>query len=130
MKIDFKNTEIFFTISGQGPLIVWLHGFLESKEIWGKQASYFDKKFTNVCIDLLGHGKTGCVGEVHTMELQAEAVEAVIDYLKVDRFMVIGHSMGGYVGLALLEEVANRITHFVLLNSTSNSDTEEKCNEA
>lgn len=126
MKIPFRNIEVFFSVSGQGPVVVWLHGFLESIEIWENQKSFFNSKFTNIYIDLLGHGKTGCIGECHSMELQAAAVHAVVDHLNVDRFLVVGHSMGGYIGLALLERLGSRITHFVLLNSTSYSDTAER----
>lgn len=126
MKIPFKETEVVFTVSGTGPTIVWLHGFLESKEMWKKQLAYFNSKFTNICIDLLGHGKTGCCLQEHTMELQAEAVASVLAHLKISSFSLIGHSMGGYVALALTENLEQQVLGIVLVNSTSYSDAEEK----
>lgn len=126
MKIPFKNIEIHFSKLGTGDAILWLHGFMETQKIWGNQVSFFENSFTNICIDLLGHGKTGNIAEVHTMELQAEAVLAVIKYLRIETFSIVGHSMGGYIALAILEKVPYKISHFVLLNSTSYPDNEEK----
>lgn len=126
MKIDFQNTSISFKVTGTGPVIVWLHGFLETKEVWDEQCAFFEKTHTNVCIDLLGHGASGCAGETHTMTMQADAVIAVLQSLQMDTFAVVGHSMGGYVAMYLLQKPALKITHLVLLNSTSNEDTPER----
>ncbi len=126
MKIAYKATQISYTISGVGPVIVWLHGFLESKAIWEAQCAFFDAYFTNICIDLLGHGDTQALEEDSSIELQAEAVVAIIKGLGIKNFSVIGHSMGGYVGLALLEKYKAKISHFVLLHSTSYPDSLEK----
>ena len=126
--IFFQSTQISYTFSGSGPVVVWLHGFMEDKSIWQGQLETFDQSTTNICIDLLGHGATGSVmsKEAHTMELQAEAVLSVLNKLEINTFSIVGHSMGGYVGLCLLAMCPEKITHFVLLNSTSKSDTEEK----
>lgn len=126
MKISFKEAEVVFTVSGAGPAIVWLHGFLESKEVWSRQLDYFNPKFTNICIDLLGHGKTSHCNSSHSMELQAEAVSTVLAHLKISKFSIVGHSMGGYVALALVENLREQVSNIVLLNSTSDSDSEEK----
>ena len=115
-KTIFQNTEVFYTLSGKGPVLVWLHGFMEGKSIWKEQLEYFDRFTTNICIDLLGHGKTGSLigEESHTMELQAKSVLSVLDQLQITIFSVVGHSMGGYIGLCLLDCCPERISHFVL----------------
>lgn len=125
-KVLFKNTQISYSVTGKGPVVVWLHGFMEDKSIWKGQLEVFDTLTTNICVDLLGHGQTGNVSQKNTMELQAQALEVVLNHLNIDTYTIIGHSMGGYVGLALLEKQIHSITHFVLLNSTSLPDTKEK----
>ena len=125
-RVPFKNTEISFSLSGQGPVIVWLHGFMENKSIWKKQLEYFDTYCTNLCVDLLGHGESGNVALEHDMELQAEVVLKTLEVLKMNSVVLVGHSMGGYIGLALLEKIKNRISKIVLLNSTSYADAMEK----
>lgn len=127
-KVSFESTEVSYSISGKGPVVVWLHGFMEDKSIWQGQLAIFDTITTNICIDLLGHGKTGDIvtEEIYTMELQAKLVLTVLEELQVDAFSIVGHSMGGYVGLCILSSCSKKITHFVLLNSTSWPDTNEK----
>ena len=100
-RIPFKNTEISFSLSGQGPVLIWLHGFMEDKSIWKKQIEYFDGYCTNLCVDLLGHGESGSVALEHDMELQAEVVLRILDVLKMNSVVLVGHSMGGYIGCLL-----------------------------
>ena len=127
-QVSFENTEVSYTISGKGPVVVWLHGFMEDKSIWQGQLIIFDAITTNICIDLLGHGKTGNIvsEDIYSMELQAKVVLTVLNKLQIDTFSIVGHSMGGYVGLCLLKSSPKKITHFVLLNSTSRPDTDER----
>src|SRR5690606_8851022 len=107
MIIKFKETPVFFTDTGKGQTIVLLHGFLENSTMWHNLVSLLSKNNRVVCIDLLGHGQTGCLSYVHTMELMAEAVEAVLNHLNIETPIFIGHSMGGYVALAFAEKNSN-----------------------
>ena len=59
MNIDYKGTNIFYTDSGKGNALVFLHGFLENSSIWDPFIPELSKKNRVICIDLLGHGKTG-----------------------------------------------------------------------
>ncbi|WP_194767326.1 alpha/beta fold hydrolase [Tamlana sp. I1] len=126
MTLEYKGTLINYSDSGKGNAIVLLHGFLENISIWKPFIETFSKKNRLICIDLLGHGKTGCLGYVHSMELMAEAVEAVLKHLRIRRSTMIGHSMGGYVALAFAEKNPDALKGLCLLNSTAVSDTPEK----
>ncbi|MDO6760548.1 alpha/beta hydrolase [Tamlana sp. 2_MG-2023] len=126
MILDFKGTNIHYTDSGKGHAVVLLHGFLESTKIWKRLAPELSKKHRVICIDLLGHGQTGCLGYVHTMEQMAEVVEAVLKQLRIRRSTFIGHSMGGYVALAFAENNPDNLKGLCLLNSTASSDSTEK----
>ncbi len=126
MIITYKNIKANYEIEGQGPIIVWLHGFMENTSIWKYQKPYFKQYFTNIYIDLLGHGATQTLAEVHTMEDQALFIKYILDHLQIEQCTFIGHSMGGYITLAFLEAYPNYVSNLILLNSTSSSDTEEK----
>src|SRR5690606_17640534 len=119
---------IFYTDSGEENSIVLLHGFLENSTMWHHFIPKLSKKNRVICIDLLGHGKTGCLGYIHTMELMAEGVEAVLNHLKIDKSILIGHSMGGYVALAFAEKNPNAVKGLCLMNSTALADSVEKQN--
>jgi pimeloyl-ACP methyl ester carboxylesterase len=122
----FKNTKISFSDIGKGTAIVLLHGFLENQWMWDGFVASFSKKYRIITIDLLGHGQTECLGYVHSMEDNADMVHAVLSELRIRKAIFVGHSMGGYVALALAELYPETIKGLVLLNSTSRADSEER----
>lgn len=122
----FKNTKISFTDTGKGATVVLLHGFLENSTMWRYLEPVLALKNRVICIDLLGHGQTDCLGYVHTMEDMADAVHFVLTELKIRKASLIGHSMGGYVALAFAEMYPEFMKSLVLLNSTSRADSEER----
>ena len=118
----FKNTKISYTDSGKGAVVVLLHGFLENKHMWKEIIPVISRNKRVLAIDLLGHGHTECLGYIHPMELMADAVAAVLKTLRIRKITLIGHSMGGYVSLALSEKNPEMIRGLCLLNSTATSD--------
>jgi pimeloyl-ACP methyl ester carboxylesterase len=124
--ILYKNTKISYTDSGEGNAIVLLHGFLENKKMWKDYVSFFSNQYRIITIDLLGHGESDCLGYIHSMEDNARAVHEVLEYLQIKKTTILGHSMGGYVGLAFAELYPESIQKLILLNSTSKEDSTEK----
>jgi pimeloyl-ACP methyl ester carboxylesterase len=122
----YKNTQISYSDTGKGTAVVLLHGFLENKTMWNNYIADFSKKNRVITIDLLGHGETECLGYIHTMEEMADAVHAVLSELKIRKSIFVGHSMGGYVALALAEMYPENTKGLVLLNSTTFSDDHER----
>ena len=103
-----------------------LHGFLENSTMWNTHVEELAKKQRVICVDLLGHGATDCLGYVHTMEDMADAVHHVVHELKLRKVVLVGHSMGGYVALAFAELYPDMMKGLVLLNSTSKADSDER----
>lgn len=120
--IIYKNTKISFSTEGKGTAVVLLHGFLENLTMWNAVVASFSEKKRVICIDLLGHGQTECLGYVHTMEIMAEAVAAVLTHLKIRKSIFIGHSLGGYVALAFAEKNPDNVKGLCLMNSTTRAD--------
>lgn len=123
--ITFKNANISFSDVGKGTAIVLIHGFLENATMWKNVVPELSKRNRIITVDILGHGKSDCLGYVHTMDLFAEAIEAVLKHLKIRKYILVGHSLGGYISLALAKINPNKIKGLCLLNSTSNADSEE-----
>jgi len=126
MIIKFKGSTFFYTCQGNGKAIVLLHGFLENQTMWEPFVFVLSKNHTVITIDLPGHGKSDCKGYVHSMELMAEVVEAVLTQEKIEKATFIGHSMGGYVALAFAERHPVMCSEIVLLNSTPKADSAER----
>ena len=122
----YKNTKISYSDSGKGTAVVLLHGFLENKTMWDVYVSELGKKNRIITIDLLGHGKTECLGYIQTMEENATVVHDVLSKLRIRKAILVGHSMGGYVALAFAELYPDKIKGLVLLNSTSKEDSTDR----
>lgn len=109
--------------------IVLLHGYLESLDTWDEFTSLLSPKFRVVAIDLPGHGVSEVKGEIHTMEFLADTVHAALHVLGVEKAVLVGHSMGGYVALEYLRKYADFLSGIVLFHSTPNPDSEKKQND-
>lgn len=122
----YKNTKISYSDTGKGNAIVLIHGFLENQTMWQDLAPELCQKYRVITLDLLGHGESDCLGYVHSMEENADVVQAVLSKLRIRKAVFVGHSMGGYVALAFAELYPEKIRGLVLLNSTSKADSEER----
>lgn len=109
--------------------MVLLHGFLGSAELWKLQIEDLSRTYRVIAIDLPGHGQSECLGYAHRMEEMAGAVKAVLDHLKLKRYVVVGHSMGGYAALAFAESYPDQLRGLCLFHSSGYPDTTEKRKE-
>lgn len=123
---EFKKIKVKYSDSGKGRVLVLVHGFLGSHEVWSDLTRILSRKFRVVAIDLPGHGETPCIGYYHSMELMAQSIKAVLDKLKVRRYVLAGHSIGGYAVLAFAELFPENVSGLCLMNSSAYADSEEK----
>ncbi|KGO91772.1 alpha/beta fold hydrolase [Flavobacterium subsaxonicum] len=126
MLLNYKNIDLTYSETGKGTALVLLHGFLENSTMWNFFVAEYAKKYRVITIDLLGHGETGCLGYVHTMEDMADAVQAVLAELRIRKAIFMGHSMGGYVALAFAELYPDMVKGIVLQNSSALADSDER----
>lgn len=124
--ILFKNDQLAFRDQGKGRVVVLLHGYLASSQVFDALADNLAKRYRVIRVDLPGHGMSPCYGYAHSMEMMAMAVKAVLDSLKLKRYVIAGHSLGGYVALAFAELFPDVLRGMCLLNSTAYADSDEK----
>jgi len=117
MVFSFKGKQNNYSDSGTGEVVVLLHGYLESLEVWNGFAEKLALKFRVIAIDLPGHGHSDICGEVHSMEFMAEAVRELLDSLNINKVFLTGHSLGGYVTLAFLELFPEYLSGYCLFHS-------------
>ena len=109
------------------PTILLLHGFAESREVWTEFTRPFPERYRLLAPNLPGHGTNRAPVPDFSMEAQARFVISYLDQKNApDPVLVVGHSMGGYVALALAERFPDRLAGLALLNSTALADTDEK----
>jgi len=124
--LSYKNSKVHFSVEGKGSAVLLVHGFLEDISMWDVLTKELVKTYKVICVDLLGHGKTACLGYMHSMEEMAEMLKAVLKHEGIRKVSIVGHSMGGYVALAFAEKYSKNIKGLCLMNSTAQADSEER----
>jgi pimeloyl-ACP methyl ester carboxylesterase len=106
--------------------VVLLHGYLENLNVWDGLAGLLQPFVRVIAPDLPGHGISEVRGPVHSMEFLADVVYEALVQSGVAKCTVLGHSMGGYVALALAARHPGILDGLVLFSSTPNADSEAK----
>ncbi|MEY3051973.1 MAG: hypothetical protein RLY31_1758 [Bacteroidota bacterium] len=125
-KISYEGKGLAYDRSGSGRQtpVVLLHGFCEDHRMWSEWIPFLPAR-PYLCIDLPGFGQSDPVVPV-SMEYMADAVAAVLDHLKIDTCLLVGHSMGGYVSLAFAARHPGRLAALCLFHSHPFADTPER----
>ena len=124
-EIQYQGKKIFYRSNGAGKPVMLVHGFGEDGNVWNKQIEYLKDKCYLIVPDLPGSGQSEMIDDM-SMEGMAEVLHSIIHEENVDTWTVIGHSMGGYITLALVESYWNHVNAFGLFHSSAFADTEEK----
>ena len=117
---------IHFFEKGKGQPLVLIHGFCETGNMWKDFAESLSTEFNVFCPDLPGIGGSPITGDHISLEEVAVILEDWMDVNQIKNPIVIGHSLGGYVALALLELMGNRIKAIGLFHSTAFADDADK----
>jgi 2-succinyl-6-hydroxy-2,4-cyclohexadiene-1-carboxylate synthase len=115
---------LHYELVGNGKPVVFLHGFLESLEMW-KSLNLKRFLFQSILVDLPGHGKTALLTDEVSILAIAQEVEKLLESLELENYSIVGHSMGGYIALELAKRNPN-IDQIILLNSNFWEDSEKK----
>ncbi|HEX7192787.1 MAG TPA: alpha/beta hydrolase, partial [Thermoanaerobaculia bacterium] len=114
---------IHYHDDGEGFPIVWVHGFPLSSKVFEPQVAI--DQFRHIRVDLRGFGKTPPAEGETSMASYARDVLDVMDDAKIDRAVIGGISMGGYVVMQLLRDAPERVAALLLLDTRETADTEE-----
>ncbi len=123
MFFSYKGGKVHYSDKGKGDVIVLLHGYLESSEVWDGFAARLELQFRVISFDLPGCGLSDVYGEIHTMEFMAMAIKKLLDDLNLHKVFLTGHSLGGYVALAFLELFPGQLSGYCLFHSQPFEDS-------
>ncbi len=124
---NINDTQIAYSDTGTstGPVLVLIHGFCGSSDYWKHIIPTLDNFCRVIAPDLRGHGQTPAGSQTSTMEILADDIAALLAHLHIEQASVFGHSLGGYVTLALVERHPDLVKKFSLIHSTALADSEE-----
>ncbi|WP_432033389.1 alpha/beta fold hydrolase [Streptomyces antibioticus] len=101
---------------GGGVPLVFVHGWTANRHRWDHQLAHFAEKRRVVRFDLRGHGESGGAGVKTVAELANDLI-ALLDHLKIERCVLIGHSMGGMISQTVALTHPERVERMILVNS-------------
>ena len=119
------SIEIGYDDSGRGsPALLFVHGFPHDRTLWAQQLQGLSVQARCLAPDLRGFGETTGTAPF-SMDQYADDLVGLLDVLHIDRAIVVGLSMGGYVAFALWRRHPSRVRGLVLCNTRPGADSEE-----
>lgn len=107
-------------------MVVFIHGLLESYNMWDIYANKLPKHIRAIAIDLPGHGSSGNIGYHHSMALMAQVLYTVLKQERIRKAMLVGHSMGGYVAIAFAQQFPDMVKGLIMFFSSAEPDMPSK----
>ena len=124
MIAEANGIKISYDLKGKGFPLILIHGFGSKKEIWKPQIIDFSKKYKTITFDLRGTGKTDRPNYPYTMEMFADDIKGLIDYLKIESTHLIGRSLGGMIAQNFVLKYPQNVKKLVLIASNAIFDDE------
>jgi 3-oxoadipate enol-lactonase len=123
------NDELRISWRGSGavtsPALVLLHAFPVSSAMWQAQLAHFGKRFRVLAPDARGFGETSPFTQLPSVEQIARDLAAFLDCLEIERAIIGGCSMGGYVALEFARQFPARLRALILCDTRADADSPE-----
>ena len=124
-QIDIQGSTISYVAEGEGLPVIFIHGFPFDKRMWERQIVSLKEQYRCIAYDVRGHGKSsGSSGEFSIAQF-ADDLVSFMDALGIDKAVVCGLSMGGYIALHAVEKYPSRILALALCDTQCKADTDE-----
>jgi pimeloyl-ACP methyl ester carboxylesterase len=122
-QIIYNNAVFSYYTSGNGKPVLLMHGFAEDHSIWSHQIQSLSEKYYVITPDLMGTNKsTSLEKEKVSIVDYAMAIKEIIIAEQIDKLIMIGHSMGGYITLAYYKLYPEDLVAIGLVHSTIFAD--------
>ena len=127
MKIRINGINLNYQERGlpQGLPIVFIHGFPFSNTMWSPQMMALPQDYRAISFDIRGHGESDVADGQYSIELFTDDLVALLDHLDIQRAVLCGLSMGGYIALRTVERHPERVRALVLCDTRSEPDSNE-----
>lgn len=124
-KTNISGFDLAFTHIGSGIPLVLVHGYPMDHTTWDAVIPFLENDFDLILPDLRGFGQSDVVEGQYTMTDMANDVASLLDHLGLEKAIIAGHSMGGYIALAFANAFPGRISGLGLVATQARSDNPE-----
>ena len=115
---SFDGVTINFDNEGKGePVIIFVHGWSNTKSIWKAQVSNFSKKYRVIAVDLPGFGKSGNNRNEWTIASYGEDIASIIQQLNLKKVVLVGFSLGAPIVIEAANKVPDHVIGVVLVDA-------------
>jgi YbgC/YbaW family acyl-CoA thioester hydrolase len=121
-RIAVQDVELTVDVRGSGAAVLFVHGFPFDRTMWRHQLAGLSR-WKRVAPDLRGVGESSAPGDGYSIVRYADDLIGVLDALEIDRAVVCGLSMGGYIAFELMRRYAARVSALVLCDTRPEADT-------
>lgn len=127
IKISLNNLTVSYTDEGpdDAPVILFIHGFPLNKSMWNNQVEAMSLNYRVIAYDIRGHGNSDSGSGDFSIEIFVNDLIALMDALKIQKAMLCGLSMGGYIALNAIENYPKRFDALILCDTNCVADTQE-----
>ena len=117
-ELQLHGHRVIYSSAGEGPVLVLVHGLLDSSRTWRKLAPVLALSHTVIAPDLLGHGESdGPTAVDYSLGGHAGMLRDLLDALGHRRVTVVGHSLGGGIAMAFAYHYPERVERLALISS-------------
>jgi 3-oxoadipate enol-lactonase len=120
-----QGIRLVYDLRGRGIPVLWIHGFPLGRWLWDPQVEALGDVARSIAVDLRGFGGSSAPEGPYTMETYAEDLRGLLDLLGIDRVVLAGLSMGGYVSFAFYAAYPERVRGLILADTRHQADTPE-----
>ena len=106
-----------YTDSGEGPVLLFIHGLLGSQRQWAHLVDRLDDDHRVIIPDLFGHGESAKPMGDYSLGAHAATLRDLLDRLEVERVTLVGHSLGGGIAMVFTYLFPERVERLVLVSS-------------
>jgi 3-oxoadipate enol-lactonase len=121
-RIAVDDVELTVDVRGSGAAVLFVHGFPFDRTMWRHQLAALSR-WKRVAPDMRGIGESSAPGDGYSIARYADDLIGVLDALEIDRAVVCGLSMGGYIALDLMRRYAARVSALILCDTRPEADT-------
>ena len=123
--VPLRGKTLYYEKYGQGDPLIFLHGYSLSSKSWRPYVADFATRYEVYLIDLTGHGQSAPFKEVLSFPSVTKDLDALLDYLELDRIKAIGFSFGGDVLYQLALLTPTRIESMITIGAVGSWDVNE-----
>ncbi len=125
MQAQINGIRMAYDVRGQGPAVLLVHGFPFDRSMWAPQVDALSPTHRLIVPDLRGHGETDAPPGPYSMDLFADDLAALLTSLGIDRVVLGGLSMGGYIAFAFYRKFPARVRALLLSDTRPQPDSPE-----